>query len=478
MRPAYRFASKNAPGPEPEVPSLFEPGELGDYAGYVWRAVRRRRRLALRILLAATLGTAAVVVLFPRKYDVETRILALPPEGAPGSAGGSYGSGQPDSLSQGAVMGILTRDFLTTLARERNLLVRWEATRPPVLRVADQLRELNQVGARDEAARLDALVTVLDRALRVEVKENTVVFSLRWQDPQSAVEVVEAVGRHFIESRRTAELVPLTEKLVVLEGRVAETQQRISTTVEQLEATLKQRREGAQPATLRGVQAEGHWRSLPDARLSELRVRLLSKRKVIKETQEMHHRRLVELDTLRTEQRATFGPGHPTLRETEARYAALERQGKEVEALQGEERELLAEYVQRGGKDSDLSDEPPAWSPELQEDNQAMGYSKARLSMELEQLHLLLMQAAEAQVGLATGRVAFPERYRVVEPARMPLGPSSPKVLLLWLAGMLGGVLMAVFAAVAVDVRGGVIREAWQVERLLGTPLLAEVPVR
>lgn len=460
---------------EPEAASLFAPGELRDYAGYVWRAIGRRRRLAGSIAVLFALATTVVVGLYPRKYHTQAKLLALPAEGAPGSGHGSYSSGLPGSLSRDAVEGVVARDYLVSLVRELDLLARWQATRPAVLQGVDQL--LGRFEG-DEAARVDVLVTVLSRSLGIEVKDNMVVLDLYWQDPESALKVVDAIGRQLVEARRAAEINPLAEKVAVLEGRVAETQRRIEATLGQLESSQKKRREGASPATLRGVQAEGNWRSLPDARLAELRLLLLSKRKVIQEMEDVYRKRLAELDTLRAERRATFGPGHPALREAEARFAALDRQMKEVATLRGEEQQLLAEFVERGGKDSDLSAEPPAWSPELMEDSQAMTYGKARLAMEIEQLHMLLSQVADAQVALATARVAFPERYRVVEPAQAPKKPASPNVPLLWLAGILAGLLVAGFSAVVMDLRGGVIREGWQVERLLDVPLLAEVSIR
>jgi hypothetical protein len=48
--------------------------------------------------------------------------------------------------------------------------------------------------------------------------------------------------------------------------------------------------------------------------------------------------------------------------------------------------------------------------------------------------------------------------------------------VLLLIAGVLGGVVVAFFGAVAADLSGGILRESWQVRRRLEVPLLAEVP--
>ena len=148
-----------------------------------------------------------------------------------------------------------------------------------------------------------------------------------------------------------------------------------------------------------------------------------------------------------------------------------------MDALKQQEQDLLTEYVTAGGKEVELSTEAaPAWPLELKEDNEAIAYGKARIGMELSGLQHLLAESAQARVALASARASFDSRYMVLVPAEMPEQPVSPNSVLLMVAGVLGGLLLALFGAVAADLRGGAIRESWQVRRQLDLAVFAEVP--
>jgi hypothetical protein len=79
-------------------------------------------------------------------------------------------------------------------------------------------------------------------------------------------------------------------------------------------------------------------------------------------------------------------------------------------------------------------------------------------------------------VALLAARASFESRYVEMSPPEVPDTPAFPNLGLLALAGLLGGAVVAFFGAVAADLSGGVIREAWQARRELEVPLLAEVP--
>jgi hypothetical protein len=169
--------------------------------------------------------------------------------------------------------------------------------------------------------------------------------------------------------------------------------------------------------------------------------------------------------------------GNPAVAETEDKIRAVERQSAAIDQLRGHEQELLAAYVSAGGKEIELSQEPaPAWPVELRDDDETVAYGKARIAMELTALQQLLGQVAEAHVALASARASFDSRYMIVIPAEEPEEPISPRFGALLVAGLAGGALLAILGAVMTELRGGIIRESWQVHRQLGLPVLAEVP--
>ena len=72
------------------------------------------------------------------------------------------------------------------------------------------------------------------------------------------------------------------------------------------------------------------------------------------------------------------------------------------------------------------------------------------------------------EIELDTARAAFPYRYLVVEPPRVPERPVRPLEVPVTVAAVLYGLFLALFAATFSELRSGSVREAWQLERALG----------
>jgi uncharacterized protein involved in exopolysaccharide biosynthesis len=460
--------------PPAEITTLFQPGELRDYAGFVGRSVRRRWKLAAAILVLFVAATAAVTWLLPRRYHVEGRLFAMPVEGTPGAVRSA--TGEPTGLAQGAAEVILTHQNLVALMAELDLPARWEAARPPLLRSWDQLKHALGAKELDKEARDRVLIGYLQKRLVVQAKGPDVIISFDWAEPRTAFEVVGSSQKKFLVVRRAAELIPLERKVSTIEASAALAQRRIDELVERIDEAARAKRVGARSSTVRGLQAEGRFRDLPDQRLARQRMQIISRRKAVAELEDVRRKRLSELNATLAEQRAVLGPGNPAVLDSEDKIRSLERDDAAVEALKTEEQRLLAEFVRDGGKEVELASEPAQiWPAELKDDEEPIAYGKARIAMELSNLQHLLGQAAEAQVVLASARASFDSRYMVVIPAEEPDEPVAPKTGLLLLAGLLGGALLAVLGAVTANLRGSAIRESWQVERQLDLPVLAEV---
>jgi len=460
--------------PAPDV-SLFDPGEVRDYLGFVFRSARRRWKLASAILIVFSSATVGAVALLPRQYRAEARLFAMPADGAPGTLRGI--DGEPTGLAQGAAEAIVSYQNLEKLIRDLSLDARWETVRPPLGRLRERAARVLGQPAPDAAARNRALVGYLWKQLQVQVKGGEVTLSFEWPDARTAFEVVRTAQETLLENRRAAELVPLERKLAAAESNAIAAQRRIDQLVAGLQAAALKKQSGARSSSVSGLQAEGRFRDLPDPQLAEQRLRLIAKGKSIAELEAVREKRLSELNAQLAEQKATLGPDHPALRSTQEKIDSLGREGAQVEALKAEQERLLADFVRAGGKEIELSADPSRhWPAELKDDDELVAYGKARVAMELSALQHLLDGAAEAQVALASTKASFDSRYMVVAPAQLPERPVSPKVGLLVAAGILGGVLLALLGAVASDLRGGVIRETWQARRRLDLPVLAEVP--
>ena len=464
--------SQGAAGRDPDLKepgALFAPGELLDAGAVVLRALSRQWSLAATVLIVFVTVTAAIAWAWPRSYHVEARIYALPTENAPGAIRAT--SDAPGGLAQGAAEVVVSQPRLLEQVRALDLLGRWESSRVPLLRILDRLRP---PPSGDLAVRERIMAGLLRKQLKVQVKGPEVRVAVDWPEAQAAYQVVEEASQQLLAARREAELAPLERRVSSLMKSAAATQARIDAALISVDAARKVRRKGARAASVRGMQAEGHFGDLPDAELASQRMQLIASRKAIAEQEDVRRKHLSDLRVLYAEQKVTLGPENPALLDTSQKLAAVEREGAQLEAMKASEQRLLSEYVRAGGKEIELSsDFAASWPVELKEDDDAVSYGRARITMELSGLQQLLSAEVAAHAALAEARAAFDNRYAIITPAELPEKPASPDVVMLLLAGLVGGLLLSGMAAVAVEFRGG---ERWRLTPATPIPLAVNLP--
>jgi len=64
----------------------------------------------------------------------------------------------------------------------------------------------------------------------------------------------------------------------------------------------------------------------------------------------------------------------------------------------------------------------------------------------------------------------------VIRPAQPPRGPVAPKTLLIVIASVMAGLVLAAFGSAFVDLASRTFVEDWQVQQALGVPLLGTLP--
>src|SRR5438105_321070 len=413
------LSTRHGPGALSSEPAtLFEPGELRDWFGFVVRAVRRRWKLSCCIAAIFAAASAAAFQVMPRRYHVESRIFAMPSDGAPGALRGN--NGDPSGLAQGAAEVVVSETSLKELIRAKDLIERWQRSRTRALRLLDRVRGADE----EEPERL--MLAYLRKNLIVQVKGAEVTIAFDWPEPDTALEVMQTVQEKLLAARREAELDPLERKAESLEASAAQAKARIDAGVLQIDAAVKARRRGARASSGRSLQADGRFRHLRDPPLVALRQQIIVQRKSIAEAEESQRTRLSELNAKLAEQRATLGPAHPAVLDTQDELRAVERDGAKIQLLKSQEQELLASYVRAGGKEIELLPDAPAWPAELKEDDAALTYAKAQVAMEMTALQRLLDDSSQARVALASARAAFPSRYSVLQPPRLPRKAAVP----------------------------------------------------
>ena len=144
-----------------------------DVAGYLLRAPRRQPGTFGAFLLVSTLLAATIFGFYPRTYSTDVKILAqrnlvLPALGNPNRTVPR----EADNPTKNVADAILQHDNLVGLIKQVNLVDRWEATRPAVLRLKDRVSQNGWARPQTEEDRLRSIEGVLEKRLVVTNDDN------------------------------------------------------------------------------------------------------------------------------------------------------------------------------------------------------------------------------------------------------------------------------------------------------------------
>ncbi|QRK10865.1 chain-length determining protein [Archangium violaceum] len=474
--------------------NIFDWEALRDYVGYVKNAILRHKLLALATFVVTAAMGLALAKFLPRSYYAEAtllprrastiaalvnpdRIAALDPD----PPNPLRPPGEVDSVTRAAAQSVMRRENLVALIKRVNLLDRWDATRAPLLRLKDQVMHLIS-GRPTEDIKLDAMVGMLEKALSVNTDDGKVVVGVIWPDPQLAYELVDAAQQGFLEARQKEDLSSINDALTILEQHeqlAAENYKKAFVDFEKVfsEIMLERRRAVGDPR-VGGFNTDQH--------LAQLRFLIRAKRRAISDSEEQHNRRLEQMNAELVALRKVYGESHPAIVELQQRIAGLRAQGSpQTKVLQGEEKELNREYERYGGQSVPFPDEPMPDPYGLE--RVLMGIlpavsenPKAAVSLDEVRSRTIIMQQLRRRIDAAKlerdiAQASFKYRYTLLTPAEFPRSPVKPNAKVIALGGIVAGLILGVFAALARDVLSGRFLQAWQVKRGLGLPVLAEL---
>lgn len=474
--------------------NIFDWEALRDYVGYVKNALLRHKLLALgTFVVTAALGLALAKFL-PRSYYAEAtllpkrastiaalvnpdRIAALDPD----PPNPLRPPGEVDSVTRAAAQSVMRRENLVALIKRVNLLDRWDATRAPLLRLKDQVMHLIS-GRPTEDIKLDAMVGMLEKALSVNTDDGKVVVGVIWPDPQLAYELVDAAQQSFLEARQKEDLSSINDALTILEQHeqlASENYKKAFLDFEKIfsEIMIERRRAVGDPR-VGGFNTDQH--------LAQLRFLIRAKRRAISDSEDQHNRRLEQMNAELVALRKVYGESHPAIIELQQRIVGLRAQGSpQTRVLQGEEKDLNREYERYGGQSVPFPDEPMPDPYGLE--RVLMGIlpavsenPKAAVSLDEVRSRTIIMQQLRKRIDAAKlerdiAQASFKYRYTLLTPAEFPRSPVKPNAKVIALGGIVAGLILGVFAALARDVLSGRFLQAWQVKRGLGLPVLAEL---
>ena len=480
--------SRPAADRRPQDPDDFQ---LVDFAllrhrvMFVVHSVQRQWPVLVSTFLAGLLVTLVVWVALPRIYHVDVELLAkrnslMPALGNPGRTVPL----DADAPTLGAAEAVLRRDNLLSLMKKTDLLKRWEETRPKLLKLKDRVTDLIDPVAEED--RINAMVGLLEQQIKVFTADATVTISVDWKEAALASDLADTAMQNFLAQRSEVEVSTIAETISILEDHAKSLREAIETAIDELGKRPDPSR--AQPAEPTGAPAAVPRRDPAQealrAEAAEVRLTLEAKRRAIKQMEESRRRRMAELQTELAQQRAVYADAHPNVVTIEQRIVALDGETPQLTALRRDETELMAQAAK-------LAEVRLAGSPERagpvetvqsgakrRQEAEALRreYARTSLRFAMEKYDSLQDRIDSAKIELDTAKAAFKYRYSVIRPPVLPRRPVKPKLPVVFGMGAIASVLLAVLAATLADLRSGRVLENWQVEKLLGLPVVGSLP--
>ncbi|MFL5395016.1 MAG: hypothetical protein ACJ79G_19485 [Myxococcales bacterium] len=470
-----------------EPSDLFDYRRLREYATFAIHSLGRRKALAL-FVFAAVFGCAVLsLYVLPKEYDSEVKLigqrnqvissLAVPGRNMPTDA---------DAPARAVWDTIMRRDNLVALIEQTGLVSHFYAHRSPAGRLKDRVNAL--LGrAPSEDVKLDVVLGMLEKRLVVSAAaswqgEGTVSIGIEWPDAVMAHTIVEAAQQSFIEARHISELSNIAEAISILEGHSALMREEVEEAAEALAKVRNVRAARSAPAPAPAPAAPPK-----PARPSEASMQLKSiidaKQRAIDDLEDFRRKRLLELQARLSEQKSIYSENHPIVVDLAQSVRSMSNESPQVSVLRREMNELRAEYQRRGGDAGEkhlFSNLPSELGVKVEVSERVLESpdeiaKQTMLHQALSKYTALLDRIDSAKIEMDTARAAFKYRYSVFWPARIPTKAAKPKVPLVVGAGLVAGLLLALFASTAADVASRRVLEPWQIERDLSIPILGRV---
>lgn len=454
----------------PAESDLFNLAIVGHAVLFCLRAPLRHPFIAALAFIFVMSGAVAGLVLFPQRYEVRTTILAGSP--LSGALHLNYQTDR-DAPTRAVRAIVLSRDNLEALVKEVDLAKRYLEQRPTAIRLVHGFFDFLNGKERDPALVEKSLVDTLEKRLWISVDaDQTVSLIFHWWDVQIALDVVEAASQSFLEMRHAAEIKTVAESIEILQQHRTRLENDIHNHISAYEEREKAgSKDKKSPTPARQTRAPA-----VDPELGKLQRALEANQRLIAELETGRQQRIVQLQSQILQQQTVFAPDHPTLAASERMLESMQIPGARVAKLVEESQQMEAEIVRRGGtRRSDPRPESRIMNdplPLLFDDSPRSEYERGQLRTMRAQLADIEERIGSAMLRMETAEAAFKHRYAVIAPPKAPNGPIKPYGMMFLVGGVSGGILLALLASVAADLRAGRVLERWQLEHWYGIPVL------
>lgn len=448
------------------------------------RSAKRRKGLSLVVVMICGALTVLGAIFAPRKFEVDARVLVQRTQVITGGQQQYISPEEMRNIAKEYEEQVLAKDSIIAIVRQKQLVDRWDEMRQPHRRLIDKInRKLGKSPPTDDA-KFEALVGSIQRRLRTWVDGSTVTVRLDWAEPTAARDIVAAAVENFLEARFQSEVGVIPERLKILEAGVAQAHQDLEASATELvrQQKLANPRERVNiviPNLPQGVTDRAA--EPPDP---VLKARLDQVRQQIAVLQEAKVRREAELNQQLIQRRQTLAEAHPEIIALKQTLEATRVDPPQLAKLRAEEREIASEIAakQRAAAEARANEPKPAArvvTAKAAAEVPAAGTSKSVQDAQVqfdnatEAYADLVRQLNAARIEMKTAEAAFKNRYKVVHPAELPLGPKRPVGLIAIAIGFLSTIAAVLAAAALADRFSGIFFEPRDVRDRLGLPVFA-----
>ena len=487
--------------PESDADRLIDPQQIGNYLGFIVRAVGRRWLLAGTTALLMLSATTAAALYWPKAYNVDAKLLVQRNDVMASLVNpGRTIAREAESPTRAAEEVVLQHENLLAVIKQTDLLNEWERTRVPLLKTKDEILARFR-GPTTDDDKLDSMVGLLQQRLKIAATpEGSVTFDLRWPDPKVAYEIVDHAIQNFLQFRRVSETSAITDSIAILDQSVKTLEAQVTQTISELpkrRTSRPVRTAEAAPTPVPAVPLVTAPSGPPAdvvRRLTRMKADLDGRRQDIARLEEAHRLQLSDAQSRLAAARMVYAENFPTVIALRQSVAQLSRESPELTALRRETQTIESDYetlttaIQSTDAPTGVSAASLAaagiLAPRARIESTPIELDLAsitggdlndptslRLKVELAELATVRERANAARNELSSSQAGFKYQYTVIRPPQIPREPASPNVPLFLVAGVLVSVLLAAMAAVAADLSSGRILEPWQVERQLGVPV-------
>ena len=346
------------------------------------------------------------------------------------------------------------------------------------------------------------MVDLLEKRLAVWTSEGgaTVSIAIDWPDAEMARRIVDAAQQDYLESRYAQEITALGESLAILQSHAASSRADVDDAVAALGEIVKapagDAKIAAHPAPVHVSLIPPQTPAAPSEDQKQLRISIEAKQRALADLEEFRNRRLNDLQARLAEQRAVYTENHPIVVDLRGQIADLSSDSPQVQSLRSEIAALHSEEARFEGSDAEpqpttarslpVSDKTTPGLPndivrlgvDLREERDPnVMYARAQVRDAMDKYGSLQSHIQAAQIDLETAKAGFKYRYAVVTPPHLPKKPVTPNAPLVMLVSLLAAMFAGVSIAIFADLRDGRLVESWELERLLGGPVIIDLEV-